>query len=40
MKAKKLLVVGLILVGAFLVESCREFPPSDEDNDITINNNK
>ena len=40
MKTNKLFVAGLILVGAFLVDACREFPPSDnqEDNDITINN--
>ena len=40
MKANKLFVAGLILAGAFLVDACREFPPSEnqEDNDITINN--
>ena len=41
MKVSKLFVLGLIGCGAFLIDACREFPPSDnqEDNDITINNN-
>jgi len=41
MKVSKLFVLGLIVCGAFLFDACREFPPSDnqEDNDITINNN-
>ena len=40
MKISKFFLLGLIGSAAFLFEACREFPPSDnqEDNDITINN--
>ena len=35
------MALGLVATGFILIVGCREFPPSDnqEDNDITINNN-